>query len=150
LQKYSLADFSTRGSGRGHATRFDVSSAGTQAVRGEPIDPLTRAELAAVGLDDEASFPDSTPLSVDAISSADLVLTAERAHRGIVVQQAPTALGKTFCLREFARLMTLVDCDGLPGDPVALARAAVVAARGNRGLIPSVSPSEDDIADPRG
>ena len=136
--------------GSEHAVRFDVSSAGTQAVRGEPIDALTRAELVAVGLDDEASFPDSTPLSVDAISSADLVLTAERAHRGIVVQQAPTALGKTFCLREFARLMASVECDGLPGDPVALARAAVVAARNNRGLIPSVPPSEDDIADPRG
>ena len=136
--------------GSEHAARFDVSSAGTQAVRGESIDPLTRAELVAVGVDDEASFSDSAPLSVDMIGSADLVLTAERAHRSVVVQQAPTALGKTFCLREFARLMASVECDGMPADPVALARAAVVAARDNRGLIPSVPPSEDDIADPKG
>ena len=136
--------------GSEHAARFDVSSAGTQAVRGESIDPLTRAELVAVGVDDEASFSDSAPLSVDMIGSADLVLTAERAHRSVVVQQAPTALGKTFCLREFARLMESVECDGMPADPVALARAAVVAARDSRGLIPSVPPSEDDIADPKG
>ena len=87
---------------------------------------------------------------LDAIGSADLVLTAERTHRSIVVQQAPTALGKTFCLREFARLMASVECDGMPSDPVALARAAVVAARDRRGLIPPVPPSEDDIADPKG
>jgi len=87
---------------------------------------------------------------LDAIGSADLVLTAERTHRSIVVQQAPTALGKTFCLREFARLMASVECDGMPSDPVALARAAVVAARDSRGLIPPVPPSEDDIADPKG
>jgi len=136
--------------GAEHAARFDVSSAGTQAVRGEPIDPLTRAELVALGLDDEASFPESAPLSVDAIRSADLVLTAERAHRSIVVRQAPTALGKSFCLREFARLVASVECDGMPSDPVALARTAVMAARDHRGLIPPVPPSEDEIADPRG
>ncbi len=78
------------------------------------------------------------------------MLTAERAHRSIVVQLAPTALGKTFCLREFARLVASADCDGMPGEPVALARAAVMAARDSRGLIPPVVPSEDDIADPMG
>ncbi len=133
-----------------HAARFDVSSAGTQAVPGASIHPLTRAELVGLGLDDDESFPDSTPLSVGAIRSADLVLTAERAHRSTVVQMAPTALGKTFCLREFARLVASVECAGMPSEPVALARAAVVAARDNRGLIPPVVPSEDDIADPMG
>ncbi len=133
-----------------HAARFDVSSAGTQAVPGTPIHPLTRAELVGLGLAGDRLFPDSTPLSVDAIRSADLVLTAERAHRSIVVQMAPSALGKTFCLREFARLMASVECAGMPSEPVALARAAVVAARDSRGLIPPVPPSEDDIADPRG
>ena len=133
-----------------HAARFDVSSAGTQAVPGASIHPLTRAELVGLGLAGDELFPDSTLLSVDAIRSADLVLTAERAHRSIVVQLAPTALGKTFCLREFARLVASADCDGMPGEPVALARAAVMAARDSRGLIPPVVPSEDDIADPMG
>ena len=133
-----------------HAARVDVSSAGTQAVPGAPIHPLTRAELVGLGLAGDRLFPDSTLLSVDAIRSADLVLTAERAHRSIVVQLAPTALGKTFCLREFARLVASADCDGMPSEPVALARAAVMAARDSRGLIPPVVPSEDDIADPMG
>jgi protein-tyrosine phosphatase len=133
-----------------HAARFDVSSAGTQAVPGASIHPLTRAELVGLGLAGDWLFPDSTLLSVDAIRSADLVLTAERAHRSIVVQLAPTALGKAFCVREFARLLASADCDGMPSEPVALARAAVVAARDSRGLIPPVVPSEDDIADPMG
>ncbi|MGH4007946.1 MAG: hypothetical protein ACRDTH_07270, partial [Pseudonocardiaceae bacterium] len=132
------------------AARFDVSSAGTQAVPGEPIDPRTRTELVRLGLESGAPLPRSTPLSVDAIGSAHLVLTAERVHRSMVVQMAPDALGKTFCLREFARLVASIDCEGMPSEPIALARAIVVAARNNRGVIPPVPPSEDEIADPTG
>ena len=35
------------------AARFAVSSAGTNAVLGEPMDPLSRAELADVGFEGE-------------------------------------------------------------------------------------------------
>ncbi len=133
-----------------HAAQFDVSSAGTQAVPGEPIDPRTRTELVELGLASGASLPDSAPLSAEAIEAADLVLTAERTHRSMVVQMAPGALGKTFCLREFARLLASIDCEGMPSEPVARARAMVVAARDNRGVIPPVPPSEDEIADPMG
>ena len=136
--------------GSRQAARFDVSSAGTQAVPGEPIDPRTRRELVRLGLKSGAPLPDSTPLSVEAILSADLVLTAERVHRSMVAQMAPDALGKTFCLREFARLVASIDCEGMPSEPIALARAVVVAARNNRGVILPVPPSEDEIADPTG
>lgn len=137
------------------AARFQLSSAGTHALPGAPIDPLTRAELAPWGLDGAVaeSFT-SRPLTARTLGTADLVLTAERAHRSHVVQVEPAALGSTFCLREFARLVSyaaaLVDRSALFADPVGRAHAAVAAARANRGLTPPVPPEQDDVADPKG
>jgi len=133
------------------AARFVVSSAGTNAVLGEPMDPLSRAELADAGLDgDEATDFRSRPVTAEAIEAADLILTADRNHRSTVVQLAPSALGKTFCLREFARLLSSLDLADLPDDPVARARASVVAARDGRGLVPSVPRGQEEVLDPRG
>lgn len=136
--------------GPDEATAFEITTAGTEAVAGTPVDPLIRAELHRLGVGDVGVRPHATALSADRIQAADLVLTAERAHRSAVVQMAASALGKTFCLREFARLVSQVDCPDLPDEPVALARAAVAAARANRGLAPPVAPAEDEIPDPFG
>ena len=137
--------------GVAQAARFRLSSAGTHALPGVPIDPLSRVELAPWGLDGAAAENfTSRPLTVRTVGTADLVLTAERAHRSHVVQAEPAALGSTFCLREFARLVSVVDRSGLPADPVGRAHAAVAAARANRGLLPPVPPGQDDVADPKG
>ena len=133
------------------AARFAVSSAGTSAAVGEPMDPLSRAELADVGLvGDEASSFRSRPVTAEAIQAADLILTADRNHRSTVVQLAPGALGKTFCLREFARLLSSLDLADLPDDPVARARASVAAVRAGRGLIPPVPREQEEVVDPLG
>ena len=59
------------------ATRFAVSSAGTHAAVGEPMDPLSRAELADMGVDgDEVSGFRSCPVTANVIQAADLILTA--------------------------------------------------------------------------
>ena len=99
---------------------------------------------------EETSDFRSRPVTADAIQAADLILTADRTHRSAVVQLAPSALGKTFCLREFARLLSSLDLADLPDDPVAWARASVVAARDGRGLIPSVPREQEEVADPLG
>lgn len=134
-----------------HAGQFRLSSAGTYGPPGNPIDPLSRAELAQWGLDGPAadSFR-SKVITPGLIESADLVLTADHAHRSEVVQMAPAALGYTFCLREFSRLVAAVDPATLPADPVVRGRAIVQAARDMRGLVLPVPPEEDEIPDPRG
>ena len=137
--------------GAEEAARFTVSSAGTNAALGEPMDPQSRAELADVGVDaDEASDFRSHPVTAEAIEAADLILTADRNHRSTVVQLAPGALGKTFCLREFARLLSSLDLPDLPNDPVARARASVAVVRAGRGLIPPVPREQEEVVDPLG
>ena len=84
--------------------------------------------------------------------SADLVLTATTGHRSTVVGLVPAAIGRTFTLREFARLATAVapHLSDL-SDPAARARAAVPAAFRERGAAAgTVSPGDDDVADPIG
>ncbi len=131
------------------AGRFVVASAGTQAQAGSGMDLLTRAELRAWGGDPDGFL--ARQVSDDDIAAADLVLTAELAHRAFVVQQVPRSLRTTFTLREFVRLITA----GLPGrlladDPVDRARQVVAAARAARGTLERVPPEDDDVPDPHG
>ncbi|HVF19620.1 MAG TPA: hypothetical protein VNA14_05200, partial [Mycobacteriales bacterium] len=89
-------------------------------------------------------------LICDMVTSADLVLGATREHRSAAVSLNPRGSARTFTIREFARLVSLVDVPALPAeDPVERARALVAAAAGQRGMV-WVPPDEDDVADPYG
>src|SRR3954465_11561123 len=81
----------------------EVSSAGTQALVGEPmsppIDQLVQSAGAAAG-----GFL-ARRLTERLMQSADLVLAMTRAHRGDVVELWPQAVRRAFTLREFARLL---------------------------------------------
>lgn len=131
------------------AQGFRISSAGTRANSAQPPHPSVMAELAEPGSGAVSRQP-AIQLTADMIEAADLVLTATRKHRTEVVRLRPSALGKTFTLVEYARLMAVVDPESLPVDPFDRARAAVSAAREKRGLIPPVPRADDDIADPLG
>lgn len=131
-----------------NASRFIIASAGTEAVPGSRMHPYSRAELARWGLAGVASGFSARTLDADTVAGADLVLTAERQHRKLVVELQPSALRTTFCLRELARLLKGVGPRTLPEDPVERARAAVAAARRLRGTSHYVSPEEDAIPDP--
>lgn len=76
-------------------------------------------------------------------TEADLILTAERYHLELVLQQAPTALRRTFMIKELARITPHLR----PGTPQnVVAQAAVV-----RGMAPRPKdPTADDVADPHG
>ena len=131
------------------AARFDVGSAGVEAVVGHGVHPLTRAELAPWGLDRTAADRfTARRLSPAMVDEADLVLGASPRHRSSVVERNPAGLSRTFAVREFARLAAAVDPAELPDEPVARAHALVVAARARRGLLPPVPPDEERVPDP--
>lgn len=129
------------------AGAWTVRSAGTRADTGRPAHRLTEQVLSDRGL--TAGGTTSRPLTPDLIRSADLVLTAERAHRATAVSLVPAALGRSFTLRQFARLADHVD--SLTGtDPAELGRQLIEQAKLARGLGPVAGPEDDDLPDPIG
>lgn len=131
-----------------------VSSAGTHAVPGYPMHPHAARLTMERGTDPE-SFR-SRPLHADQLRTAGLILTATRAQRTTCVALAPSALRRTFTLRQFARLASAAIDQGWAApdgqrDPVRRLDAAVVAAsRARAGLQPPAKPEEDDLTDPVG
>lgn len=122
-----------------------VSSAGTHALVGHPIsEPMARLlEESGVASDPFAA----RRVSEQMIKEADLILTMTRAQRGLVVELLPSAVRRAFTLREFARLLSLVDPSMLPTEiPAERLRAAVPLAAAGRGR--QTPPDEDDIVDP--
>jgi protein-tyrosine phosphatase len=132
------------------AGRFEVASAGVQAVVGSAMHPDSRAELAPWNLD--GSHADgfvARQLRSAMIEQSHLVLGATSRHRSAVVERCPAALPIAFSLREFARLAAAVDPAELPDHPVARAHALVEQARRRRGLVPA-DPQANEIPDPMG
>lgn len=126
---------------------IEMISAGTAAIPGRRIATATGAALARLGLGEDARAFRSRRFDADLAERADLVLTAERAHRSVVVTTVPTALRRTFTIREFARLITGT-APPAGTDPADRARAAVrlaARARGTQGYVPE---ELDAIGDP--
>ncbi|HEX6351453.1 hypothetical protein [Actinophytocola sp.] len=131
-----------------HADAFTVASAGTAAIPGSLLATGSGAALSALGVSHAVWSFRARRLSAGMVAAADLVLTAERGHRQLVVTLQPSALARAFCFREFVRLLAGVERHDLPTDPVAHARAAVALARGRRGTIGIVRAETDAIPDP--
>ncbi len=114
---------------------FEVASAGVRGRVGQPMDAMSEMELMRMGTS-AGSFR-SHPLDDYLIASADLIVTATRAHRSRVLEDEPRALRKTFTLREFSAL-----CGSAPEGLHGTALVADVAARRQdfRG--------DPDVADP--
>jgi len=89
--------------------RFAVSSAGVNALEGAPISPDTVVELTARG--GRADGFVARRLVDDMLHEADLVLVATRQLRSRVLAETPSALRRTFTVREFAALLDEVDSD---------------------------------------
>ncbi|MGI8414704.1 MAG: hypothetical protein ACR2P2_00540 [Nakamurella sp.] len=122
-----------------------VRSAGVAARTGAPLFPAAARVLTRRGVTDPGFR--SRPLTTELVGAADLILTAERAHRTSVVQLDPSALHRAFTMRQFARLAPeeSPDTSSRAGGLVLLR-----AALDNRGLQQSVPADGDDIADPVG
>lgn len=125
---------------------FDVSSAGTWGLEGEPMARHAATALLEIGID-EAGFV-ARALAPTMVRRADLVLTATREHRAAVLADAPGALRRTFTIREMAALVPLanvVDSGTAATDD--RARAIVAAAAAARGSVQRAG-ADDDITDP--
>ncbi len=128
-----------------------VHSAGTRALVGQPAQPrmVRLIERNGGNVDSFAARAVTGPMLAD----ADLVLTATRELRGDVVEILPSAVRRTFTVREFARLAALVrplDLDSTAppeGDLSARLEALVPLAAARR---TEVRIELDDILDPYG
>jgi protein-tyrosine phosphatase len=124
-----------------------VSSAGTSGLSGHDVDAPTAYALRERGIDPSPHA--ARRLTADMIAAADLILTAETAHRSVVVQAEPLAFRRAFTIREFARLGA-----GLPElaeDPSPRAlRMRVAEVADQRGQVEPGAPGSDEIGDPIG
>jgi len=118
-----------------HGWDVTASSAGTRAVVGGEVEPTAAQVLTELGGDPSGfAARQLTPALVD---EADLVLTMSTRHRGSVLEARPTALRRTFTLREAALLVP----EEVTDEPV-----AVQLARHRRGG----TARELDVPDPIG
>lgn len=124
-----------------------VESAGVGAVVGHPVQERMAALLRADGV--EADGFAARQLTPQLVAAADVVLVADRTHREAVLRTVPTALRRTFMLKEFVRLALLVADDDPPvpvGERLRWLLGRVPLMRGR-----SPAPEgADDIADPYG
>jgi protein-tyrosine phosphatase len=119
-----------------------ISSAGTHALEGHPMDAAAAFVLRELGGDPDGHV--ARPVTPALVADADLILTADTRNRGEVLRAEPAALRRTFTLREFARLAGATDVGPGRLDE----RIAEIARR--RGSAPPPAPGDDDIADPFG
>ena len=125
-----------------------VTSAGTYAAVGRPIDPLMSARLSR--LEVAADGFRARQLTAAQLREADLVLALTREHRGAAVDLWPGSVRRAFTLLEFARLVDQVSANDLPSGSVAdRLRAAVPLAAGRRRMLAGPA-GADDVPDPHG
>lgn len=151
---------------RAAAARFgdgawQVDSAGTNIPGPWPLHEYAAAVL-ATRLPTVAAHT-SQQLSAAQIAGADLILTASRRQRGIVVRLVPGAIGRTFTIKQFARLCDAVapldgeldrepigELGGSVADAGEAGRRLVAAAKLARSSLQPVPGEEEDLPDPMG
>jgi protein-tyrosine phosphatase len=136
---------------------FDVSSAGTLGLVGQPVDPGSARVLEARGLSGDGFL--AREMNERLLGDIDLVLPLELAHRDAVLRMAPRLLKRTFTLLELARLLEELDAEqpwtdrleghgGISAEEVRSRWTAmlstVAAERGGR----AAAAGSDDVADP--
>jgi protein-tyrosine phosphatase len=86
---------------------FRVESAGTRAMVGEPVQPSSADIIRTYG-----GTPDgfaARQLTPQILRDTDLVLTMAARHRGEVLQMDASLLRRTFTIREFARMLEVLE-----------------------------------------
>lgn len=86
---------------------FVVTSAGTRALVGEPIQPPSADIVRTFG--GNADGFAARQLTSRILRGVDLVLTMTSGHRGEVLQLDASLLKRTFTIREFARMLDVLD-----------------------------------------
>lgn len=148
---------------------FVVTSAGTHAMVGDPIQPPSADIVRTFGGNAEGFA--ARQLTNKILRGVDLVLTMTSGHRGEVLQLDASLLKRTFTIREFARMLDVLDDRATPGAQgatgaraapneathdggdllaanAALWRGLPARAASVRHLSLPADPSENDIIDP--
>ncbi|MGO4588617.1 arsenate reductase/protein-tyrosine-phosphatase family protein [Paenarthrobacter sp. 2TAF44] len=137
--------------GLNHASpgSFEVRSAGTRAMVGEPIQPLS-AKMISTFRGSPDNFA-ARQLNQKILRETDLVLAMTSRHRGEVLQLDASLLKRTFTIREFARMLAVLEARGdlVPeGDIVEFWRALPARAASVRHLALPADPTDNDVVDP--
>lgn len=86
---------------------FEVRSAGTRAMVGNPIQPLSADIVRMYGGTDKGFA--ARQLTPKILRETDIVLTMTSKHRGEVLQLDASLLKRTFTIREFARMLEALE-----------------------------------------
>jgi protein-tyrosine-phosphatase len=116
---------------------LEIGSAGTHGFVDQPVDPPMAARLTARGAD-PSGFR-SRRLTMAMAQQADLVLTAQVAHRQFILDERPELFRRVLTLGQLDRMLVASDTPATGRDLMAALRPAFVPA----------SP-DDDVADPFG
>lgn len=128
---------------------FEVRSAGTRAMVGEPIQPLS-AQIISTFRGTPGDFA-ARQLTQKILRETDLVLAMTSKHRGEVLQLDASLLKRTFTVREFARMLSVLETrDGAPatGNIVDFWRDLPARAASVRHLALPSDPADNDVVDP--
>jgi protein-tyrosine phosphatase len=124
-----------------------VVSAGTHAPVGEPMHPGASHALGELGADGNGFR--SRPVSAELVTGANLVLAASRQERGHCVALSPSAMNRTFTIRQIGRLAAELEPRCLSDVPPARRWAVLLEELGAaRGRLQPVPAEDDDLADP--
>lgn len=130
---------------------WSIRSAGTRALPDQPMHEQAARALARRGI--HTGDWRSRLLDADLVREADLILTSTAAHRGAVVMLEPRALGRTFPILQFSRLVAAAaigqsDLQWL--SPAESGKRVITAAVAARGRLQPVDSGAEDVADPIG
>lgn len=125
---------------------FEVTSAGTAALVGEPMDPEAAERLRRHGGDSEGFV--ARQLTALMVAGADLVLTATRAHRAAVASLQPSSLPYLFTLGDFSDLAAGAEITLTPLPEASRVAQVTRVVADRRGLVPPRDASDVDIVDP--
>ncbi len=116
---------------------------------GEPIQPLS-AKMISTFRGSPDNFA-ARQLNQKILRETDLVLAMTSRHRGEVLQLDASLLKRTFTIREFARMLAVLETRGdvVPeGDIVEFWRALPARAASVRHLALPGDPADNDVIDP--
>lgn len=131
------------------ADRIELTSAGTWGHEGAAMEPFAAEVVREFG-GDPGDFL-GRELQDEHVAEADLVLTATLDHRAHVVSMGHASGLRTFTLKEFTRLVGVLEHSAVPeGDLVERGRFLVRAAAALRGRMAAPGPEWDEVADPYG
>jgi protein-tyrosine phosphatase len=128
---------------------FEVRSAGTRAMVGDPIQPMSASIIRTYGGTPEGFA--ARQLTPQILRDTDLVLAMTSAHRGKVMQMDASLLKRTFTIREFSRMIDVLDQPDAPapdGDIRAFWQELPRRAASVRHMALAMEPADNDVVDP--